>query len=71
LISTVARIVHYLRKSLAGKTLKVVKAQDDTSVFGKVGTSAAEFQKALTGKKVLDVGQQGKYFWYNQLHSLC
>jgi formamidopyrimidine-DNA glycosylase len=55
--------VHYLRKSLVGKTLKVVKAQDDASVFGKVGTSGAEFQEALTGKKVLDAGQQGKYFW--------
>ena len=43
-----------------GKTFKVVKAQDDANVFGKVGTSAAEFQKALTGKKVLDAGQQGK-----------
>jgi formamidopyrimidine-DNA glycosylase len=32
-------------------------------VFGKVGTSGAEFQKALTGKKVLDAGRQGKYFW--------
>jgi hypothetical protein len=33
-------------------------------VFGKVGTTAAEFEKALTGKKVVDAGQQGKYFWY-------
>jgi formamidopyrimidine-DNA glycosylase len=47
-----------------GKTLKVVKAQDDSSVFGKVGTSGAEFQKAMTGKKVVDAGQQGKYFWF-------
>ena len=60
---SVARIVHYLRKSLVGKTLAVVKAQDDSNVFGKVGTSGAEFQKALTGKKVLDAGRQGKYFW--------
>jgi formamidopyrimidine-DNA glycosylase len=59
----VARIVHYLRKSLVGKTLAVVKAQDDSSVFGKVGTSAAELETALTGKKVVDAGQQGKYFW--------
>jgi len=59
----VARIVHYLRKNLVGKTLAVVKAQDDSSVYGKVGTSAAEFEKALTGKKVIDAGQQGKYFW--------
>ncbi|KAG4432944.1 hypothetical protein IFR05_011564 [Cadophora sp. M221] len=62
-IAEVARIVHHLKKSLVGKTLSVVKAQDDSNVFGKVGTSAAEFQKSLTGKKVLDAGQQGKYFW--------
>ena len=60
----VARIVHHLRKSLVGKTLSVVTAQDDANVYGKVGTSAAEFQKSLTGKKVLSAGQQGKYFWY-------
>jgi len=62
-IAEVARIVHHLRKSLVGKTLAVVKAQDDSNVYGKVGTSGAEFQKALTGKKVLDAGRQGKYFW--------
>lgn len=63
-MTTVARIVHHLKKSLVGKTLSVVKAQDDANVYGKVGTSAAEFEKALTGKKVLEAGQQGKYFWY-------
>ncbi|KAF7890734.1 uncharacterized protein EAF01_010543 [Botrytis porri] len=62
-IAEVARAVHYIRKSLVGKTLAVVNAQDDANVFGKVGTSAAEFQKALTGKKVEGAGQQGKYFW--------
>ena len=41
-----------------------MRAQHDENVYGKVGTSAAEFEKALTGKKVVDVGQQGKYFWY-------
>ncbi len=61
---TVARIVHFLKEILAGTTLKTVKAQDDANVFGKVGTSAAKFQKALTGKKVHDAGQQGKYFWF-------
>jgi formamidopyrimidine-DNA glycosylase len=55
--------VHHLRKSLVGKTLKSVTAQDDANVFGKVGTSGAEVQNALTGKKILDAGQQGKYFW--------
>lgn len=32
-------------------------------VYGKVGTSASAFQKAMTGKKILDAKQQGKYFW--------
>jgi formamidopyrimidine-DNA glycosylase len=32
-------------------------------VYGKVGTSASAFQKAMTGKKILDARQQGKYFW--------
>lgn len=61
--SSVARIVSYLRKHIVGRTLATVKAQHDENVFGKVGTSAAEFEKALTGKKVLDARQQGKYFW--------
>jgi len=60
---SVARIVHHLRKSLVGKTLKSVTALNDEIVFGKVGTSGAEIEKALTGKKVLGAGQQGKYFW--------
>ena len=33
-------------------------------MYGKVGCSAEAFEKALTGKKVLGAGQQGKYFWY-------
>jgi formamidopyrimidine-DNA glycosylase len=63
LTPSVARIVHYLKKSLVGKTLASIQAIDDTNVFGKVGTSGAEFEKALVGKKVLDAGRQGKYFW--------
>ena len=61
----VARIVHYLQKHVVGRSLAAVKAQHDENVFGKVGTSAAEFEKALKGKKVLDARQQGKYFWYD------
>lgn len=57
-------MVHFLHKHIVGKTLAVVRAQHDENVFGKVGTSAAEFEKALTGKKVLNARQQGKYFWY-------
>jgi len=62
-IAEVSRIVHYCHKHLVGKTLTTVKAQHDENVFGKVGTSAAEFEKALRGRKVVDAGQQGKYFW--------
>ncbi|KAF7861847.1 hypothetical protein EAF04_007729 [Stromatinia cepivora] len=62
-IAEVARAVHHIRKNLVGKTLAIVKAQDDANVFGKVGTNAAEFQTALTGKRVVGAGQQGKYFW--------
>ena len=61
----VARIVHYLQKHVVGRSLAAVKAQHDENVFGKVGTSAAEFEKALRGKKVVGARQQGKYFWYD------
>lgn len=59
----VARVVNYIHKYLVGKTLAKVKAQHDENVYGKVGCSAEAFEKALTGKKVVDAKQQGKYFW--------
>lgn len=59
----VYRAAEYIRQHLVGRTLAVVKAQHDENVFGKVGTSAAEIEKALTGKKIVGAGQQGKYFW--------
>ncbi|KIX05018.1 formamidopyrimidine-DNA glycosylase [Rhinocladiella mackenziei CBS 650.93] len=62
-IGEVARTVHYIRKLLVGKTLSKVIATEDNNVFGKAGTSAAEFQEHMTGKKIVDAGQQGKYFW--------
>ncbi|KAI9837927.1 MAG: hypothetical protein M1837_002666 [Sclerophora amabilis] len=62
-IGEIARLVHYLRKHLLGKTVSAVKVQEDNIVYGKAGTTADQFQKAITGKKVVDVGQQGKYFW--------
>ena len=62
-LAEVARIVHFIRKHLVGKTLANVQAQNDDIVYGKVGTSAAEFQKAMQGNKVVGAGQQGKYFW--------
>ena len=57
-------MVHYIKKHLVGKTLAKVTAEVDENVFGKVGCSAKAFEKALTGKRVLDAKQQGKYFWY-------
>lgn len=62
-IAEVARTVHFIRKLLVGKTIATAVAAEDANVYGKVGTSAAEFQKHVTGKKVVDAGQQGKYFW--------
>lgn len=62
-IAEVARIVHFLKKHAVGKVVANVKVQDDNIVYGKVGTSASEFQKAISGKKILDARQQGKYFW--------
>ena len=61
--AAVARVVHFLREHLVGRTLATVQAQHDENVYGKVGTSAAEFERALIGKKVVGAGQQGKYFW--------
>lgn len=58
-----ARITHFLRKHLVGKTISKAAAVDDGNVFGKVGTSGPEFEKAVTGKKVVSAGSQGKYFW--------
>ncbi|XXG95971.1 hypothetical protein Hte_002248 [Hypoxylon texense] len=62
-IAEVARVVHFLRLHLVGKTISQVAAPDDANVFGKVGTSGPAFARALTGKTVVDVGSQGKYFW--------
>ncbi|KAI5201993.1 hypothetical protein AUEXF2481DRAFT_864 [Aureobasidium subglaciale EXF-2481] len=62
-IGEVARIVHFLRKHCANKKISNILIQEDNIVYGKVGTSASAFQKAFTGKKILDAKQQGKYFW--------
>ena len=62
--SSVYRAAEYIRQHLVGRTLAIVKAQHDENVFGKVGTSAADIEKSITGKKIVGAGQQGKYFWY-------
>ncbi|KAE8151837.1 putative Formamidopyrimidine-DNA glycosylase [Aspergillus avenaceus] len=62
-LAEVSRIVHFIRQHLVGKSLSKVSTQNDDIIYGKAGTSAAEFQKAMEGKKVVGAGQQGKYFW--------
>ncbi|KAK2875141.1 hypothetical protein FQN49_001746 [Arthroderma sp. PD_2] len=62
-LAEVARIVNYIQKHLVGHTIAKVVANHDDLLFGKVGTSADEFKKHMHGKKVIDAGQQGKYFW--------
>lgn len=62
-IAEVARLVHFLRQHLVGKKIFKVEAPDDANVFGKVGCSGPAFEKALKGRKVLEAGSQGKYFW--------
>jgi formamidopyrimidine-DNA glycosylase len=57
--------VHYLRKHVVGKTIQKVAVQEDEIVYGKskeYATTAADFEKAMTGKKVNNAMQQGKYF---------
>ncbi|KAK2732432.1 hypothetical protein FQN57_002906 [Myotisia sp. PD_48] len=62
-LAEVARIVYFIQKYLVGHTISKATAQHDDILFGKVGTSAVEFQKHMEGKKVVGAGQQGKYFW--------
>ncbi|KAA8648622.1 hypothetical protein EYZ11_001584 [Aspergillus tanneri] len=62
-LAEVSRIVHFIRQHLVGRTLTKVSTQNDDIVYGKVGTTASEFQNAMEGKKLVGAGQQGKYFW--------
>jgi formamidopyrimidine-DNA glycosylase len=55
--------VHYLKKHAVGRTIASVVAEHDDIVYGKVGCSADAFKESMTGKKILDARQQGKYFW--------
>ncbi|KAF2151253.1 formamidopyrimidine-DNA glycosylase [Myriangium duriaei CBS 260.36] len=62
-IAEVARVVHYLKKHLVGKKIINTLVQEDDIIYGKVGTSASAFKKAMDGKTIIDARQQGKYFW--------
>jgi formamidopyrimidine-DNA glycosylase len=65
-IGEVAKLVHQLHKHLVGKTLSSVQAVEDTIVFKD--TTSELFKNAIAGKKVVDAGQQGKYFWCVTTH---
>ncbi|KAK0667518.1 putative Formamidopyrimidine-DNA glycosylase [Cercophora samala] len=60
-IGEVARVVHFLRKHLVGKTIQRASAIDDEKVFEK--STGAQVAAALTGRKVISAGSQGKVFW--------
>jgi len=55
--------VHYLKKHCLNCAIRTVHVQDDPIVYGKVGTDAATFKSKMTGRTIVDVKQQGKYFW--------
>lgn len=57
-------MVHFLRKHLVNRTIASCQGFSDEIVYGKKGgTDADTFAKAVTGRKVLSAGQQGKYFY--------
>ncbi|KAK3623222.1 hypothetical protein LTR56_021702 [Elasticomyces elasticus] len=62
-IGEVARIVHYIRKHLVGRTIKTCEAFTDDIVYGKVGCSSSAFQSHVVGRKVVAADRQGKYFY--------
>ncbi|KAK5675186.1 hypothetical protein LTS10_012260 [Elasticomyces elasticus] len=62
-IGEVARIVHYIRKHLVGRTIKTCEAFTDDIVYGKVGCSSSAFQSHVAGRKVVAADRQGKYFY--------
>lgn len=73
-IAEVARVVHYLRTHLRNRTIASVITTEDDNVYGKVGTSSSHFEKALTGRTILDARRQGKYWWLvldQPPHPLC
>ncbi|WPG99657.1 Hypothetical protein R9X50_00247600 [Acrodontium crateriforme] len=62
-IGEVARVVHFLRKHLVGRTIRECQAFNDDIVYGKVGCSSSAFQQHVEGRKVTGAAQQGKYFY--------
>lgn len=78
-IGEVYKAAHHLRLHLLNRTISQVKLRDsyasatsstgvvdnDAKIFltDKTGLTAKEFAQKIKGRKVVDVGTQGKYFW--------
>ncbi|KAK0342877.1 hypothetical protein LTR91_016348 [Friedmanniomyces endolithicus] len=73
-IGEVARIVHYIRKHLVGRTITTCIAHPDDIVYGKVGCSAEAFQQHVSGRRIVGADRQGKYFYMlfdKPPHAVC
>ncbi|KAI9691816.1 MAG: hypothetical protein M1822_007888 [Bathelium mastoideum] len=62
-IGEVARIVHFLKEHAVGRKIAKVEIKDDEIVYGKAQCTAPKFKKGVEHKEIVDVKQQGKYFW--------
>ncbi|TKA79378.1 hypothetical protein B0A55_02848 [Friedmanniomyces simplex] len=73
-IGEVARVVHYIRKHLVGRTIASCVAYPDDIVYGKVGCTAEAFQQHVSGRRVVGADRQGKYFYMlfdKPPHAVC
>jgi len=55
--------VHYIRTHTLHRTIASCTGYEDDIVYGKVGCSAKAFQDHVSGRKITNAGQQGKYFY--------
>lgn len=60
-IGEVAGLVQKLRNHLLNQTIESATATYHSNVF--VSIDAEKLEKALTGRKVTEIGSWGKYFW--------
>ncbi|KAK0268343.1 hypothetical protein LTR35_015637 [Friedmanniomyces endolithicus] len=73
-IGEVARIVHFIRKHLVGRTITSCTAYPDDIVYGKVGCSSDAFQQHVSGRRIVGADRQGKYFYMlfdKPPHAVC
>ncbi|KAK0252450.1 hypothetical protein B0A54_10362 [Friedmanniomyces endolithicus] len=73
-IGEVARIVHFIRKHLVGRTITSCVAHPDDIVYGKVGCSSEAFQQHVSGRRIVGADRQWKYFYMlfdKPPHAVC